>query len=632
MTDGYTKLLDVNLSEEKFKFLTPEESVLRKYIGGAGLAAKILWDSTTSTTPPLSEESPLIINVGPLSGLLVSSSRYVVSGISPLSGVWGQAHSGGDWAYNLRHAGYDGLIVRGKAEKPVYIWMNEDGVEIRDASAVWGLDTYESSDLLLKETDEKASVLNIGQAGERLVNVACVMNDGIDGRAAARCGLGALMGSKKLKAVVTQGSSKIPMHDAENFRKFAKELHSRFAPYPISSKPTEKERIEFYTKSFKGLVNRGSPIKNWTKGAFDPMYDLIEEALKDNSIYYCRGCPFSCSESTVTPDGERHMVWEHMAPLGTNCLIDDRESLEEAYSICNKYGMDSISVGNVVAFAMELMEKGIITPEHTGGIDLTWGNGEAALEMVKQIGEKKGFGEFLGQGVKIMAEKLGGFTAEYALHIKGLDFAAHDPRSTFSLALHYATCNLGASHFAEGGGLVYALDDYEKGFYSLNEIPELGYTQKVSRFQEEGKGEYVAKLQNFGSIFDSTSLCANVHRGRVQPSEYAQLVNYVTGWDIDKDELLQIGERTFNLKRMFNVRRGISRKDDFLPMRFLTSTRGEGESPDSIPHLGLMLKEYYAYRGWSEEGIPTREKLRELGLEECLEYSIDENGRIGGIG
>jgi aldehyde:ferredoxin oxidoreductase len=284
--------------------------------------------------------------------------------------------------------------------------------------------------------------------------------------------------------------------------------------------------------------------------------------------------------------------------------------------------MDCISTGNVIAFAMELMEKGIISEQDTGGIDLTWGNGKAALQMVKMIAEKEGFGAVLGTGIKKIVERLGGLSSEYAMHVKGLDFAAHDPRSTFSLALHYATCNLGASHYAEGGCLVYALDDYEKGFYTLNAIPELWYNEKVSRYEEKGKGEYVGKLQDYGTLMDSLALCSNVHRGRVQPSQYAKLLNLATGWDVDKDEFLLIGERTFNMKRMINVRRGISRKDDFLPLRFLTTSRGEGESADSIPNLGPMLKEYYAYRDWSEEGIPTKKKLVELGLEECLDYAI----------
>jgi aldehyde:ferredoxin oxidoreductase len=284
--------------------------------------------------------------------------------------------------------------------------------------------------------------------------------------------------------------------------------------------------------------------------------------------------------------------------------------------------MDTISTGNVVAFAYELFEKGIITQEDTGGIDLSWGNAPEAVEVVRQIGEREGFGEILGKGIKKIAEKYGGLSAEYALHMKGLDFAAHDPRASFSLALHYATCNLGASHYAEGGCMVYCLDTYEKGFYSLSGIPELGYTEKVDRYESKGKGEFVAKLQNYGSMWDSLSLCSNVHKGRVNPSQYAQLLNYVTGWDVDMEEFLLIGERSFNLKRMFNVRRGISRKDDFLPFRFLTLKRGEGESADALPPLGAMLNEYYEYREWSEEGIPTKKKLTELGLEECLDYAI----------
>lgn len=618
----YSKLLQIDLDKETFDSTVPGEKVLRKFLGGAGLGAKILWDETTEATDPLSSKSILLFMLGPLTGLIPASSRYVVMGLSPLTGILGQAHSGGDWGWKLRHAGFDGVIVRGRASRPLYLWIHNGEVEIRDASLVWGRDTYETSDALQKETHEGASVLAIGQAGERLVNVACVMNDGKRGRAAARCGLGALMGSKNLKAIVVRGTMKVPVCDEEGLRRFVKGAQKKFVPYPIGERPEETKKVEYYVNSFKGLIDRGAPIKNWTRGTSVLGYSLAEEVAKTQKSDFCMGCPSSCSESRLTKDGERHMVWEFIGPLGLNCLIGDAEILQRTFSLCQRYGLDTISTGNIIAYAMELMEKGIITTSDTEGLDLTWGNGQAAFEMVEQIGKRTGFGEILGMGVKKVSERLGGRALEYALHVKGLEMPAHDPRSSYSLALHYSVCNLGASHFAEGGCFAYLLDGYERGFYNLDSIPELGIMAKVLRDEEKGKGEYLVKLQNFGCMIDSLSLCSNVHRGKIQPSGYAEMLRYATGWDIDKEEFLLTGERIFNLKRMFNVRRGISRKDDFLPLRFLTHPRGDGDSANMLPHLGLMLNEYYSHRGWSEEGVPTKGKLIELGLDECLKYGM----------
>lgn len=611
-------LLDVDLTKEESSTIELDEKTVRKYIGGVGLAAKILWDNTTKSTDPLSPESPLIFMTGLLTGTaLPLSSRYIVAGISPLTNIWGEAHSGGDWADEFRHSGFYGIVIRGQAGRPKYLWIQDGAVEIRDAAHLWGTDTYQVEELLQKETDERAKVVTIGRAGEKLVKIACIMNDGKKGRAAARCGLGALMGSKRLKAIVVRGTLGIKIFNEEQFKKNVAKVYT-FRPVEKHEDMVgrEAERLKMFIRS------GGAPIKNWQLGTFDAGYKLADELCKTKPLF-CRRCCVSDMESKLTDKGERHMVWESWAPLGTNCLIDNAEALQEAYTLCNKYGLDTISTGGVVAFAMECYEKGLITGKETGGIGLSWGNHKAMVELVKQIGEKGGLGSLLGEGVRRAAEHIGGMAREYAMHVKGLELPAHDPRAANGLALSYATGSGGAFH-VEAMGCQH-LEGYPEepvnGSIRITAVPDLGYPAKLGRFETKGKGELCARTQNFGCVINCLSVCAFLfYIQRVEPSHFVELINSVTGWNMDLNELLRTGERVFNLKRMINVRRGISRKDDTLPPRILTHKRGDGGAADNLPHLGAMLSEYYSFRGWSEEGIPPEDKLKELGLEECFAY------------
>ncbi|MFC2060392.1 aldehyde ferredoxin oxidoreductase family protein [Chloroflexota bacterium] len=612
MLKGYTgKILRVDLTTGEIGDEHLDDDTLRKYIGGVGLAARILWNETAPNTEPLSPESPLIFMTGPLTGSIVpSSSRYIVAGLSPLTGIWGQAHSGGNWADELRHAGFDGIVVAGESRQPVYLWIQEGRAEIREAGHLWGKDTYEVAELLKEETDEKASTACIGPAGERLVRIACVMNDGRLGRASARCGLGALMGAKKLKAIVVRGTLPISFYDEGGFKESVNRIYTS---YPVrKEEPVADEDVAIF-KAF--LSVGGGPVKNWLEGTFEGGYKLAEE-LGESKPQYCRRCPYGCAESKLTRDGERHMVWEAWAPLGTNCLIDNAEALQQAYTLCNKYGVDTISTGGVISFAMECFEKGLITKDDTDGIELTWGNHEAMVEMVRKIGEREGFGELLGDGVKRAAEHIGGTAGEYTMHVKGLELPAHDPRAGMTRAVGYATGSIGAAHMEAVGAS--AIENYREST-THRAYPDLGYPVSLNRFTFEGKGALTAKTQDFGCMIDSLTVCLYLNTlHRVPPSHFVELLNRATGWDMDLNEFMLTGERIFNLKRMFNVRRGISRKDDTLPPRILTSKRGSGGAADSLPFLGLMLNEYYSHRGWGEEGIPTREKLSQLGLEECL--------------
>jgi aldehyde:ferredoxin oxidoreductase len=443
-----------------------------------------------------------------------------------------------------------------------------------------------------------------------LVKFASVMNDGKHGRAAARCGLGALMGSKRLKAVVVRGSLPLRFYDEESLKAGARKILNLF---PLR-KP--EEALETHIAQFKTYFKFGRvPVKNFSKGVFEEGYAYVE-SMRGTKPLHCRRCPYDCTESYQTAAGERHMVWEAWGPLGTNCLIADPEVLQMAYTLCNKYGMDAISIGAVMSFAMECYEKGLITRSDTDGVDLTWGNGPAMLEMVKKIGEREGFGGLLGEGVKRAAEQIGGLASEYAMHVKGLELPAHDPRASTGRALSYATGSIGAAHMEAVGSQ--NLENWNE-LADPRTFPELGYTAALKRFDHQGKGALIAKTQDFGSLLDSLTVCLflSVHQW-VQPSMFTELLNGATGWDMKPDEFMLAGERIWNLKRMFNVRRGISRKDDTLPPRILTHKLAEGGTKGNLPFLGLMLNEYYSFRGWNEEGIPTMEKLDQLGLEECL--------------
>lgn len=616
MLKGYNgAIVRVDLTTGEMSYEKGDEAIARKYIGGVGLAAKMLWDETTRDMELFSPDNPLLFMTGPLSGSPVpKSSRCILAGISPLTGIYGQAHSGGSLADELRHAGFDGIVVQGQAERPVYLWVHDRKAEIRDAGHLWGKDTYEVADLLRKETDAKACPACIGQAGERLVRLAGVMNDGRQGRAAARCGLGALMGSKRLKAIVVRGTLPLDFHDVSKLREGARSILQLF---PVKKR---EEAIQTHVTMFKNFFKFGRvPVKNWSEGVFEPGYVYPEDMRKATQMH-CKRCPYECTESYLTADGQRHMVWEAWGPLGTNCLIANPEALQEAYTLCNKYGIDAISTGTVVSFAMECFEKGLITKEDTDGIELTWGNHLAMIEMVRKIGEREGFGELLGEGVKRAADRIGGLASEYAMHVKGLEMPAHDPRATAGLALGYATGSIGAAHMEAAGS------QNLENWLEVDEprtSPELGFPVALGRFDTQGKGAIVAKTQDFGCLLDSLTICLflSLHQW-VQPSHYTALLNSATGWDMTPEEFMLVGERIFNLKRMISVRRGISRKDDTLPPRILTHRLSQGGTRGNLPNLGVMLNEYYSCRGWSEEGIPTREKLTELGLGECVEYAI----------
>lgn len=610
MASGYMqRILRVDLSTGKVVEEPLDENLARAYIGGSGLAARFLYDETDASTDPLGPDNPLIFMTGPLTGARVpTSGRHAVVAKSPLTGIWGESDVGGGWGVTLKAAGYDGIIITGQAATPVYLWVHDGTAEIRDARPFWGETTYDVDESLRNVTDPKAVVACIGPAGEKQVRYASVMHDGKHARAAGRCGLGAVMGVKHLKAVVVYGNQVPSIAQPAEL----KSSIARLVPQ-IREKTTRYH--EYGTAG--GVVGNAAladmPAKNWTlgnwvRGAEKIGGDKMAETILTGR-YYCRHCVIGCGRVVKIAEGPYAGVdgagpeYEALAALGSMCLVDDLEAIAFANELCNRYGLDVMSTGSCIAFAMEAYERQFITESDAGGIRLTWGNPKAVIDMVHAIGRSEGIGRLLTQGVRAAAKSLGGLSAEFALEVKGLELSFHDPRALSSLAVAYATYPRGACH----RGVSHALERYA--------IPELGYDQPMDRHVTSGKGSMTAITQDYHGLFNSLKLCHFVG-GAVAPSDIVAWLNQVTGWNMQLNEFLLAGERASNLKRMYNLRCGLSRKDDILPARVVTEKFDEGGSKDYLPHLGEMLNEYYRHRGWSKDGVPLPAKLISLGLSQ----------------
>ena len=604
-------ILKIDLTRSKVQKEDLNEAWAKQFVGGSGLGAKYLFELTDEKTDPLGPENPLILMTGPFTGTSVPlSGRHAVVTRSPLTGIFGESDVGGTWGANLKRAGFDGIILTGKSEKPVYLWINDEKVEIRDASHLWGKDTYEMDPILKSETHEKAVVSAIGQAGENQVFISSIMTDGREGRAAGRCGMGAVMGSKNLKAIVIRGTKKVPVHNPEEVTRLPKEYGA------MINQKAENFRKYGTAGSLSVFEAMGTlPLQNWKfVGRWESSAEKINGFTMSGTVlkghYFCDACILGCGRRVRIEQGPYAGVegagpeYETLALLGSNCLIDNLEALCFANELCNRFGLDTISTGGVIAFGMEAYERGLIDREDTGGIELQWGNEEALMEMIRMIALKRGFGEVLGKGVKKASEIIGRNSVEFAPHIKGLELPGHDPRGYNAGAMGFATSSRGACHLS---GLSHTFERVLKS-------PEMDIPEPTDRYEVKGKGILAAKSQNLMGMMDSLKLCKFILFGGITITHIVKWYHEVTGREMTIEDFIKTGERIFNLKRLYNVRMGISRKDDTLPFRHLTFKRmGEGLTPN-LPPLGQMLSEYYEYRGWSEDGIPTPEKLKELGL------------------
>ena len=607
------KLLRVDLTNKKVFSQELSEELCRKYIGGGGLGARLLYDETGPSTDPFGSDNLLMFMTGPFVGTkFPSSSRYAIVTQSAF-GIYGEGDVGGSWAMELKRAGYDGMVISGSSDTPVYLYVDPHNPQIRDGNKVWGRDTYETDEILKGDTDKKAQVLSIGPAAEKHVKFSIILCEGRHARTGGRGGLGAIMGAKKLKAIVVKGDRKVKVAHASQLR----ELCQQIVP------GIRKGTTNYTDLGTLGGLQPGSkfgvaPHKNWAWGKWDEekVTKISAPVFKETIFtknYFCKGCVIGCGKSLRISEGPYAGVegaapeYETLASFGTLCLIDNLNAIAKANEMCNRYGIDTISTGAAIAFAMEAYERGLIGTSDLDGLTLDWGDADAMLEMIDKIGRREGFGRLLGEGVRYAAQEIGGDAPKFAIEVKGVEPPMHDPRARGSMAIAFATDPRGASHSAKS----YFIEKF--GF------PAFGYEEKLTGKQDEGKGKATSIMQDYAALFNSLKICHFV-MPVVNPNDVIACLNAVTGWDMDISEFMQAGERISNVQRLYNVRLGLDREHDTIPHRIATMKFEEGGGAGYVPNLDKMLDEYYDHRNWSRDGIPRPSKLKQLSLDAEAEY------------
>ncbi|KYO66987.1 aldehyde ferredoxin oxidoreductase family protein [Thermovenabulum gondwanense] len=599
---GWTgKIIRVNLTEGSIKVENLKIKDAYEYLGGRGLGVKILFDEVDPKVDPLSPENKLIFMTGPLTGTLAPcSGRYEVVAKAPLTGTVGGANSGGHFGPELKFAGYDGIIFEGKADKPVYLWINDDKIELRSAKHLWGKNVFDTTDELLKETSEDARVACIGPGGEKMVLFATVMND--KHRAAGRSGMGAVMGSKNLKAVVVRGTGSIKVKDPDTFMNAVKEAYKKLKEQPVTSAglPT------YGTAILINILNQvGSlPTRNWRDGGyFEYAEEISGEALREKYLVKnkaCFGCPIACGRVTRIPEGKfkgfgEGPEYEAAWALGADCGVRDLAAVSKANFICNELGIDPITMGATIACVMEMYEKGIISKEEIG-FEAPFGSADALVELTRMAGLREGFGDKLALGSYRLAELYG--YPQLSMSVKKQEMPAYDGRGVQGMGLEYATSNRGGCHV--------------RGYMTSVEV--LGIPVKLDPLVTTDKAKWLKAFQDATAVVDSSNICLFTTFAIGVPDINAMMKGLV-GWDYTDEDVLKIGERIWNLERLFNLNAGITKDDDTLPPRLLTEPLKVGPAKGKVVELDTMLREYYEVRGWDEEGIPTEEKLKELGIE-----------------
>lgn len=616
------KILRIDLTRRKIMKESLNPEIARKFGGGVGYAAKILWDELEPRIDPLSPENKLIMATGPLTGTLCPcSGSWEACFKSPLTNVWGESRCGGGWGPELKYAGFDMVILEGRAEKPVYVWIQDGEAEIRSAEHLAGETVPDTENALKKEVGEyEARVASIGPAGEKLVRFACIMAD-VD-RAAGRCGGGAVMGSKNVKAVAVRGHGQIAIADPEAFLTAVEEAEDVMLKHEWLSPPNFIWRRG--TVSVTGSSAVGDlPTKYGSSNSWDKWDDI--RRLFDSKYWIggraCPDCVIGCGVRSEVRIGKWFTPpfggpeYETTGIFTAFMLNDDLEAAIHASYLCNLYGMDTISCGNVIALAMECREKGWLAKKDTDNVDLTYGNMEAVMEMIKKITQREGFGDILAEGTEKAAEKIGKGAPDIAMHVKGLDIPAHDPRGGKTLALQYGTSNRGACHIHP-----HETNNYEIYNIDFGLIPYGLPTPAPDALSEKGKGIINKIIQDFGITQDILGVCRFATWAGLTIKHYESITRTLLGWDVNDVELLKIGERVFNLQRCFNAREGRRRKDDQIPKR-LREIPAFGKFSNikeaAIINYDSMLDEYYDVRGWDKEtGIPTPNKLEDLGMSD----------------
>jgi len=604
------KTLLVDLSRDKIITEPTNEEFAATYIGGSGYACRLALDHLTASTEPLGPENVLIFATGPLVGTAAPNmGRHVVCARSPLTRLWGESSSGGIFGAKMKFAGFDAVVVKGRAAKPTYISVKDGKAELRNAKQLMGEDTQSTQALIKEElNDRTASVSCIGKGGENLVKYAAIMNDW--NRAAGRTGLGAVMGSKNLKAIAVSGQERVPIAEPEEFMK-------------VSSSAFKYIKESGLAETFRALGTAGAisymnelgelPSKYFTCGNF-PEVDKIDGTEMKQTILTgtsaCFGCPIRCGRVITIKEGKYATgktdgpELETLVGFGSNLMCTSMEAISYANELCNRFGIDTISCSVTIGLAYYLYEKGVLTEKDTGGLALKWGEIDPAIELVKMIAERRGIGDLLAEGSREVAKKFG--VEEEAMQAKGLEFPFHDIRGVSGLAVSYAVSPRGACH---NFSVLYLVEMGQT-------VPELGLVSE-DRMSNDGKAELAFNSENFRAVYSAMQMCMFANP---PVEDIVSMLSHCTGQKLAQQDLLKIGERIIMAKRVMNLRLGLTPKDDTLPKHALKPL-ADGPTGGKVPDLSRQLKEYYALRGWDPTtGHPSQERLRALGVESLSAY------------
>jgi len=612
------KIIWVNLTAGSIEKRPIDEDMIRKYLMGAGYLSRVLYDMIPVGTDPLGKENVLGFATGLLTGsMFPQSSRHVIAALSPLTNIWGESHAAGFWGAELKLAGYDAVMFTGASPVPVYLHIEDSRVELLDASHLWGKDVFETDDAIRKTHGKRCRVLSIGQAGENLVRFAAIMND--RDRASARSGLGAVMGSKKLKAISVRGTGKIEVADPKNYLKQMDEFYER-----MMSNAFTPGRVKYGTTSLVELMQHIGrlPSYNMRQGVFEGYDKISGDAINEKYLVKARSdwsCLQRCGRYTAVRSGPYSFEggapeFETQSSMGSRCGNDNLESVLFGHHLANQYGMDTISLGGTISWAMEAWDEGLITADDTGGIDLSWGNDDTIIKLTKMIALREGFGDILAEGSVRAAQRIGRGTDKFVMTVKKQEIAGQEPRAQKSMGLAAVTAARGADHLYAFPVLDEAgFDEDIKKRFGEEYLPEM-----ADRLNPKYKGIMVKECEDFMVMVESVGLCK--YGTQIPPEFYyddvALALKVHNGLDLSSAELQEIGERIVNLNRLFNARFGVTRKDDCLPERLTKEKAPLGPSAGEVVELDQMLDEYYSVRGWDQStGLPLKETLERLGLE-----------------
>jgi aldehyde:ferredoxin oxidoreductase len=611
MSGAFRRLLEIDLTTGQWHGTSIDQALIQDYVGGSALAARLFFNTCDPGVAPLAPANPLFVMTGPLVGTTFpGSSRFVVCARSPLTGLWGESASGGIFGAELKKAGWDGIRITGRAERPTYLLIEDDVLTIHDGTALWGLDTYAAVDTLSQKhaSNSPVRILAIGPAGENKVKFAAIAND--KAHYFGRTGMGAVMGSKNLKAIVVRGSGKVPIADAGTYKTVRQ---ATLAAVKESMIGESFHALGTAAAMDMGMMTGDVPIKNWAKGVDYDMADklggpaLEEKFLKKRG--FCFACPIGC-KPVIEVEAAPYAVplgpgpeYETCASFGTMIMNDDLAAVAYVNTLCNRLGLDTISCGATIAFIMEAFEKGLLTTADTDGLPMTWGNMASVVTLVQKIAHREGFGDRAAEGSLALAQSLGREALAFAVTVKGLEPPMHDPRAFHGQGLAYMMSNRGACH------LQHSVQAIEQGLVSWEEA---GLRDDYPATTSDGKAQMVVIAEDIGQMANAVCVCHFVHWA-MGLTNLLDGFNAVTGLGFDLKQFLATGRRAWVLKRAINNVLGVVSRDDRLPERILTPL-SEGGAEGSVPDATLMKQQYYQIRGLDENGRPTPNLLQETGL------------------